>query len=313
MMKSNFLAIIIPLYKKEYLIETLSSISRQSCKDFTVYIGNDGIIDSQIDNIIDEYKKYINIEYTFFNENLGQTSLIKQWHRCISLSKNEKWLWLFSDDDLMDYDCVENFKNNISIYYQLYRFNSIKFIENEKIKYQISNNMLPRYTTLNDFLKIKFLYKCETYVTDFIFNRSIYNQIGGFPDFPLGWCSDDAFWILGTKLSNIIITIDKSRVYWRYSNLNISSLPETSASASKKLKACIKFFKLLYKEKINCINYENKKYFIHWISKQFEYRKNKLNIVTRYIYYINILFIKLNIGSVVYFIYIRNKIKYYFK
>ena len=47
--------------------------------------------------------------------NFGGHDLVAQWNRCIQLTQNEPWLWLFSDDDIMGPRCVEYFFNTIAI------------------------------------------------------------------------------------------------------------------------------------------------------------------------------------------------------
>jgi len=64
--------------------------------------------------------------YHRFTENLGGTSLVRQWERCIRLS-NEPWIWLFSDDDMMDSGCVAAFYRELETAgeaFDLCRFNN---------------------------------------------------------------------------------------------------------------------------------------------------------------------------------------------
>ena len=93
------LAIIIPAYKPDYLAETLESLTKQTNKDFIVYIGDDAS-PYDLKSIVDEFSSKLNIVYKRFEDNLGSKSLTKQWERCIELS-NEDWVWLFSDEDLL--------------------------------------------------------------------------------------------------------------------------------------------------------------------------------------------------------------------
>ena len=117
------LAIVIPYYKKAYFKETLDSIASQTCKDFVLYIGDDASSDNPQD-IIDEYKDKIKIVYHRFEENMGCNDLVAQWERCISLTNNEDWIWLFSDDDKMQETCVQEFYDIINKYddVQMIRF-----------------------------------------------------------------------------------------------------------------------------------------------------------------------------------------------
>ena len=40
---------------------------------------------------------------------MGKKDLIAQWERCIQLSNDEPWIWVFSDDDIADSGCVDAF------------------------------------------------------------------------------------------------------------------------------------------------------------------------------------------------------------
>ena len=90
----------------------MDSIASQTCKDFTLYIGDD-CSPNNIGEIVDKYEDKINIIYKRFDTNLGGKDLVAQWERCIDMTQNEEWIWLFSDDDMMDKNCVEEFYKTI--------------------------------------------------------------------------------------------------------------------------------------------------------------------------------------------------------
>ena len=102
------LAIIIPAFKKRFLRETLNSIASQTCKNFTVYIGDDYSPDN-LEVIVDEFRNLIDLKYVRFKNNIGAKNLVKHWNRCLNLINDEEWVWLFSDDDLMEPNCVDLF------------------------------------------------------------------------------------------------------------------------------------------------------------------------------------------------------------
>ena len=108
MKKQNNLAIVIPAYKATFLAAALDSIAAQTCKDFTLYIGDDHS-PNNLEEIVGRYREKINLVYKRFDNNLGGKDLVAQWERCIDMTQDEEWLWLFSDDDVMEPSCVENF------------------------------------------------------------------------------------------------------------------------------------------------------------------------------------------------------------
>lgn len=82
------LAIVIPAYKDMYFDKTLLSIANQTCKEFTVYIGNDAS-PHDLKSIVNLYKDQIDIVYKNFDENIGGKDLVAQWERCIDLVGDE--------------------------------------------------------------------------------------------------------------------------------------------------------------------------------------------------------------------------------
>lgn len=112
MLKQNNLAIVIPAYKSTFLVAALDSIAAQTCQDFTLYIGDD-CSPNNLEEIVDKYRDKINLVYKRFDTNLGGKDLVAQWERCIDMTQGEEWLWLFSDDDVMEKNCVVEFYKTI--------------------------------------------------------------------------------------------------------------------------------------------------------------------------------------------------------
>lgn len=250
------IAIVIPAYKDTFLTETLESISNQTDKDFTLYIGDDNS-PYQLLDIVNKYKEKINIKYTRFNDNLGGNNLVSQWERCIALVDNEEWIWLFSDDDYMPPQCIETFKKELSKnkHYDLYRFN-VEVINRERkvIKKVIYPNLLSSLSLY----KGKVLGKLDCYVVEYIFSRKIYKEQGGFIPFDLAWGSDLATWVK-YGMNNKIKTIAYPHISWRSSGENISTI-ESEKIVCRKLHALISFLKwgeIYFKEhneKVSTIN-----------------------------------------------------------
>lgn len=232
------LAIVIPAYKPDFLDKCLSSIASQTCKDFTLYIGDDA---SPYDlySIVRKYEKEFDIVYKHFDSNVGGADLVSQWRRCIDLSKEEEWLWLFSDDDEMDSHCVECFYRSIESCpkYDIYHFN-VNVID-EKSRY-LSECVYPSVLSSKDFFYLKLRGKIQSFVVEYIFSREIYNKSDGFQPFDLAWGSDDATWIKFAK-NHGIKTISSAFINWRKSSVNISPNNKTLAIVNRKVVASLKF------------------------------------------------------------------------
>ncbi|MET3127335.1 GT2 family glycosyltransferase [Arcicella rosea] len=231
------LAIVIPAYKLDYLRDTLDSLKMQTNHNFSVYIGDDNS-PSDLWNIVKEFTSDLNIIYKKFGNNLGGTDLVAHWNRCISLVGNEEWIWLFSDDDLLEPNCIECFYNYISLNpkVELVHFD-VKVIDKKGVEIlDIPVNRFPKVLSSVLFFEEKIRGNLQSFVVEYIFKRSLFDREGGFANFDLAWCADDATWIKFAAKSGIY-TIDEAFVYWRYSGINISSLTNNLTVLERKLKA----------------------------------------------------------------------------
>ena len=249
------LAIVIPAYKIMYFQKAIQSIASQSCKDFTLYIGIDA---SPYDfkPLIDLYKSKINIVTTYFTENLGGKDLVAQWERCIDLVGDEEWIWLFSDDDFMDPNCVANFYLSLDQNqdFDLFHFNLLKVDEQDKATYtQFAT--FPQIVTIEDFLPGVLQSGYYSTAVEYIFRKSHFYSEGRFQNFDLAWFSDAATWIKVGKRKGIR-TIESSKVYWRQSSLNIS-FNHDEKLLIRELYAQLEFSKWICKQATeNKINFE---------------------------------------------------------
>jgi glycosyltransferase involved in cell wall biosynthesis len=232
----NELAIVVPAYKGAFLDETLFSICNQTCKQFTLIIGDDASPEN-LYKIVQKYLGKLNIVYKRFENNLGNENLAGHWKRCIDLAKNAEWLWLFSDDDIMGVNCVESFFNFIRNNDNL---NLVHFDLNIINQYGLILKKSPPFPSLlrvSDFFFLRVKNIINSTAVEFIFRKSKFDALGGFKNYDLAWCTDDALWMeLGCI--NGIATIPDIRVNWRNSGVNISSL-EDKTTILKKLQSSI--------------------------------------------------------------------------
>lgn len=232
------LAIVIPAYKSAFLREVLQSIANQTCGKFQLYIGDDASPE-KIGPIVREFSGRLPINYHRFHKNLGRKSLVRHWKRCIDMSR-EPWVWLFSDDDIMEENCVEKFYQELQLTegrHDLYRFNTFSIDAAGRL---LSENPLhPQIETGADFLVARLRGGRTSTAQELIFSRAAWESIGGFCDFPLGWASDDVFIAtLGSRKP--IRVIPGARLGWRLSGRNIST-NNSLAVAIQKLQACREF------------------------------------------------------------------------
>lgn len=219
-MRNNSLAIVIPAYKIDFFKYTLDSLAGQTCKDFTLYIGDD-CSPAEFKPLIERYKEKINIVYHRFDENLGGKNLVGHWKRCIELTHDEQWLWLFSDDDVLGERCVELFYNEIAdgSSFDIYHFD-VKIIDSAgRIVYLPGN--YPDITCVEELYEEASVDHIRSFVVENIFSREIYDRVGGFEIFPLAWGSDMATWLKMAREKGMK-SVRGDFVYWRRSEKNIT-------------------------------------------------------------------------------------------
>ena len=230
----NTLAIVIPAYKPDFLLKTLTSIYLQSCKNFTLYIGDD-CSPYGLGDIVSQFNDgSINLVYKRFNSNIGGKDLVAQWERCIALTQGEEWIWLFSDDDVMGERCVESFFTQLAVTgnsYDLYHFN-VKVIDGQE--HTLKESIYPDVINADAFYRQKAMAKIESFVVENIFSRKVYEQVGGFSKFPLAWGSDTFTWMQMMKDKGMK-TIPGDFVYWRASDVNITPNKDRKVSVVKAL------------------------------------------------------------------------------
>jgi glycosyltransferase involved in cell wall biosynthesis len=269
------LAIVIPAYKSMYFAQALLSIANQTNKDFTLYIGDD-CSPGNLYSIVEKYENRIPIVYKHFDENLGGKDLVAQWERCIDLVDDEEWIWLFSDDDTMDPTCVEHFYDTLQKYphFDLFHFN-VKKIDEFNNATVTQFFPFPEILIVEDFLLGALQPGYYSTAVEYIFRKSHFYNQGRFQNFDLAWCSDFATWIKLGKCKGIR-NIVNSKVYWRESQINISSNNYEKEIIKRKLNAQIEFINWICNQaKENEINIEIitlKKLFKAWFFRGIKYR-----------------------------------------
>lgn len=238
-MAHHELAIIIPAYKEAFLHAALLGISEQTCKDFTLYIGDD-CSPYQLKPIIDSFQDKIDIVYKRFDDNLGSKDLVAQWERCIGMTQGEEWIWLFSDDDIMDPDCVKQF-------YQVKDTKlDAKLIHYDVRKIDCQGQVLEtfpsfgNYITCKEYVDRKLNGELVSFVVEFIVHRNIYTQAHGFESFDLAWGSDFISWVKFSDLAEGIYSCPSAYVNWRSSGINISTNTDATI-IYRKMKAVITY------------------------------------------------------------------------
>lgn len=231
------LAIVIPAYKSVFFKEALNSIANQTCLDFRLYIGDDNSPEN-LYRIVEAYESKLDIKYQKFDENFGGSDLVSQWERCIDLVQNEEWIWLFSDDDTMETNCVEKFYDYIKVNSQTNLLHFDINIINEHGDCHSKSQNFPTNMPVNEFFEKRMRSELDSAVVEYIVRKQQFKNEGGFKNYDLAWSSDDATWIRLARVDGIN-TIPDAKVNWRQSGSNISSLVHDKKIAIRKLKSNI--------------------------------------------------------------------------
>ena len=238
------LTVVIPYYKRRYFEATLESLARQTNDDFDVFIGDDCSPENPSE-VIGKYQGQLRIKYRRFANNLGKQSLVAQWNRCVRETSSE-WVWLFSDDDEVSPECIADFYSAIAktgAKFDLYRFNTKVIDGSNKTVYDPLRH--PAVETEAEFLFAKFSQRRNSCAVEYIFRRDSFEAAGGFVNFPLAWCSDDASWLAFSRRTGIY-TMPEGKVFWRLSDLNLSAA--NPGLVGLKLKAFRKYLLWLRRE-----------------------------------------------------------------
>lgn len=221
------LAIIIPYYKINFFRETLTSLEKQTCKEFSLYIGNDCSREDPL-NLIKEILQTTPYKYKRFQDNLGRKNLVQQWERVITHAKPDEWFMILGDDDILSENFVEEFykildkanKQNCNVI----RFGQQWLNESNEILSPLTQ--YPEFIEPADHIHWKIIDKKKSSLSEHVFRKSAYEKFK-FRNFPLAWNSDDMA-IFEFSDSNPIIFSSSAHVNVHVTSESISGKSDNS-------------------------------------------------------------------------------------
>lgn len=259
------LTIVIPAYKPDFLNAALKSFSAQSVKDFEVLVADD-CSPHALERITWEFADDLKIRYHRFSANMGGESLAAQWTRSVRLTCSP-WVWLFSDDDLVDPNCVEvlllALNGPLAQTTRLLHFNTR--IVDQAGKLIRETTRYPVRLQAAQFVQARMDMRYSSFACEYVFSRTAFDEIGGFVDFPAGWCSDDASWVALAGDADIV-TIDDAMVNWRRSEKNISS--PNSGLSPKKAEAMVLYVEWLVRRGVTAAPGSSARWFLELLREQ---------------------------------------------
>ncbi|WP_333875328.1 glycosyltransferase family A protein [Flavobacterium sp.] len=254
------LAIVIPYYKFQFFEATLQSLHAQTNKRFVVYIGNDaGPVDPE--PLIQQYERHFPIVYQKFEDNLGKTSLVRHWNRCLSMIQDEEWLMILGDDDVLDSHVVATFYDHLAAIQKaahVVRFATVKIDEKDGV-----TSPVYQHDPLENAVDLLFSGKRSS-LSEYIFNRNRVLTIG-FRELPLAWYSD-ILAVLEFSDFKKIYSINEAIVKIRVSSSSISG---STDNFKLKAEAALQFYTYLLQHKSTHFNKAQRIQLVEKLSKSF--------------------------------------------
>lgn len=275
---SSLLAIVVPYYKLTFFEETLKSLAHQTDKRFKLYIGDDASPENPLE-LLAKYKGDLEFLYHRFPTNLGGTSLVKQWERCIALTENETWLMLLGDDDTLGPNVVEKFHENVQAIQQL-NISVIRYatyVINSKNEIISKLHQHPQMENAIDFLMRKFQGGTRSTLSEYIFKMQVVKDIR-FKEIPLAWYSD-LLAVMEFSSFGQLYTINEATVYFRLSSSNITGRTD---DLHIKNTAAFDFYYYLLENKFDEFNKIQRREIYNRLEKTFLDNKKKTSFWVRF-------------------------------
>jgi len=223
---------VLPAWKGRFLKEAITSLLKQSFKDFELIVVDD-CSPEPIQEIVDSFHDN-RVSYKRNSENIGGSNLVRQWNHCLEFAKGD-YVVLATDDDLYEPDFLSTFVPLVAKYpkVDLFRARIIQADANGQIK--AIDACYKEFLTRDEFV-YHMLHGMRGGIPHYIFKREVLVRKGGFVDFPKAWGSDDATAIMMAE--NGVVNSQEHLVRFRWSDINISG---NSGYALEKLDARLKF------------------------------------------------------------------------
>lgn len=216
---SPLVTVGLPAFKARFFRAALESILQQTYRNIEVVIVNDASPED-ITGIVAGFTDP-RIRYSVNAENLGRTSVVRNWNRVLELAAGEYFI-LASDDDLYAPDYVERLVALAERYPHCHLFHGRSRIIDEQDTVITFAPSCPERESGIDFVWHRMTKSRIHMAPDFMSRTAVLKAAGGFVDFPLAWASDDATWFLVAREGGV--AYDGEAVFqWRKSGLNLTN------------------------------------------------------------------------------------------
>lgn len=183
-----FFSIGIPAWKTSFLNETIESVLCQTYENFELIIVNDAS-----PYPVDEFVKSYNderIRYYCNEKNYGARNMVDNWNKCLNYARGSYFL-LLGDDDRLEPDCLEEFAALIDRMPGLNVYHCRAGIINESSELIGYTESRPEFENVYDAIWHRIRGFRGQYISDYVYQREVLTDMGGFYKLPMGWASDD--------------------------------------------------------------------------------------------------------------------------
>jgi glycosyltransferase involved in cell wall biosynthesis len=180
-------SITIPIYKATFLKECIESVLSQTYKDFEVIIVNDASPED-LTSIVKSFDDS-RIKYYVNEKNCGAINVVDNWNKCLSYATGDYIICMGDDDKLLP-SCLEEYVKLIETYPGLGVYHAWTELIDENSCVINMQEARPLYEKVYSMMWERWKSRLQ-YIGDFLFDRKLLINNGGFFKLPLAWASDD--------------------------------------------------------------------------------------------------------------------------
>ena len=229
-------SVIMTIYKRRFLKESIDSVLAQTCRDFELVMVDDKSPENLYE-IIEEYpwekdhvvlsdggRKWmvdgIPVRYYQNDEDIGEKDLVAAWNHAVAYASGE-WCVLASDDDVYDPGYLQEMLRLQAKYPECDLFHSRLVVIDANGNWTRIGEERIGFETQVQMAYSRGVRRLDQRAPDFMFRKSALDSIGGFINFPLAWYSDDATWMVLSRRG--CACSPRVLFHFRMSGENISS------------------------------------------------------------------------------------------
>lgn len=180
-------SVTIPIYKATFLRECIESVLSQTYKDFEVIIVNDASPED-LTSIVKSFDDS-RIKYYVNEKNCGAINVVDNWNKCLSYATGDYIICMGDDDKLLP-SCLEEYVKLIETYPGLGVYHAWTELIDENSCVINMQEARPLYERVYSMMWERWKSRLQ-YIGDFLFDRKLLINNGGFYKLPLAWASDD--------------------------------------------------------------------------------------------------------------------------